>query len=112
MKEQRFDICRSGWFTDYADPTGFLMMFHSEDGNNDGKFSVLRFDELLGKTRKETDRVRRYELIRRAERILVEEEVGVIPLIQYVGNYMYRDNVGGIWQNPKQMILLKYVHRE
>ena len=33
-KNHRFIICRAGWFGDYTDPTTFLDMFTSSNGNN------------------------------------------------------------------------------
>jgi len=111
LKEHKFHLCRSGWFTDYADPTGYLGMFHSGDGNNDGQFDVPAYDALLEQAAAEADPARRYDLLARAERLLVADHAGIIPIYQYVGQLMFRDNIGGIFENPKSQILLKHVFK-
>lgn len=41
--------------------------------------------------------------------MLVAEECGVAPIYQYVGQFLYRRDIGGIWPNPKLQIMLKGV---
>ena len=109
MQSHKFDIARSNWYTDYADPTGFLEMFRSSDGNNDGQFQEPEYDRLLEEASRTADGRRRFELIHRAEKILVADQAGVIPMYQMVGQFMVRPAVRGIWPNAKQQIMLKYV---
>ncbi|MCG3179981.1 MAG: Oligopeptide-binding protein OppA [Phycisphaerae bacterium] len=112
MDEHKFEIARSGWFTDYSDPNGFLEMFRSGDGNNDGQFDVPEYDRLLADAAAETDPAKRFAMLEQAEKILVDGQVGVIPVYQYVGQLLYRENITGIWDNPKQQIMLKGVGRK
>lgn len=109
LKEHTFDVARANWYTDYGDPTGFLEMFKRGDGNNDGQFESKRFDDLLVQSDNTVEPAHRFELIRQAERVLVAEECGVAPIYQYVGQFLYRRDIGGIWPNPKLQIMLKGV---
>ncbi|MDZ7542559.1 peptide ABC transporter substrate-binding protein, partial [Clostridium perfringens] len=77
-----YQIARHGWNGDYVDPMTFLDMWETGGGNNDAGFSNAEYDKLLADARKETDANRRWELMRKAEDILMDE-APIIPLYYY-----------------------------
>jgi len=63
-----------GWEADYPDPQDFLdILFHSESDNNNGAFSNAKADSLLEDARVEVDVVRRMNLYREAEELIVND---------------------------------------
>ena len=88
-----FDVAtRGGWYGDYPDPTTWLDLFRSTDGNNDGKFNSKAYDDLMAKSDTEADPAKRFAMLREAERILMHDEAPVIPLYQYADGFMYDEN--------------------
>ncbi len=83
-----FMIGRAGWFGDYQDPTTWLDMFRTEDGNNDSRYSSARYDELLAQASIETDPAARFSLLREAEALLMSE-APVAPIYHYQSVYMF-----------------------
>ncbi|WP_411168005.1 peptide ABC transporter substrate-binding protein [Clostridium sp. MB05] len=77
-----YQIARHGWNGDYVDPMTFLDLFETGGGNNDAGFSNAEYDKLLADARKETDSTKRWEIMRKAEDILMDE-APMIPLYYY-----------------------------
>jgi oligopeptide transport system substrate-binding protein len=95
-----YDLSRSSWVGDYNDANTFLDMFMSNNGNNRTGWKNGRYDELIREGNMQTDLKRRAELLAEAEKILVEEEVPVLPLYFYVGVNVYDPaKIGGIHGN-------------
>jgi oligopeptide transport system substrate-binding protein len=111
--DQKFDICRAGWYGDYVDPTTWLDLARTKDNNNDGKFSSAAYDALLDKAAMEPDSRKRLELLTEAERILVHEEFPFLPLYQYADGMVYDpEKIGGISLNIRLLTPLKWIHRK
>ncbi len=107
-----FAIARGGWYGDYADPTTWLNLAKTGDGNNDGRYSNPRYDALLAQAAKESDPARRFAVLAEAERILVEEDFPFIPLYQYADGYIYdAKKIGGVDVNVRLLTQFKYLHR-
>ncbi len=103
-------ISRAGWVADYPDPNTFLDLFVTNGGNNRTGWSNKRYDELIAKAAQERDQEKRMEIFREAEKILVVEEMPIMPLYFYVSINMYDANrIGGILPNPLDEHPLKYV---
>jgi oligopeptide transport system substrate-binding protein len=102
LKEHRFITSRGSWFGDFADPTTFLDINRTGDGNNDRNFSSPRFDALLDRARAEPDPQRRLDILAEAERVIVEEELPVLPILHYVSLYMFDPaRVTGVSSHPR-----------
>jgi oligopeptide transport system substrate-binding protein len=83
----RFEIARASWFGDYPDPTTWLQKMSTGDGNNDGRWSNERFDQLLQQASGQTG-AQRMQTLREAERVLLQEQP--LALIYYYKNvYVY-----------------------
>ena len=92
-----FDTTFSTWSTDYLDLAFFIDMFTTDFYANTGHFSNAEYDELdrLANNDYLNDKERRWEALRRAEEILVVEEMGVIPIFQGARMYLVSDRVEG-----------------
>jgi oligopeptide transport system substrate-binding protein len=112
-RNHNFAIARGGWYGDYMDPTTWLDLAKTGDGNNDGLFSNKDYDALLVKAAKEPDAAKRFAILREAERILVEDEFPFIPLYQYADGYMFDDKkIGGLDMNVRLLTQFKYVYKK
>lgn len=97
-KEVVDNIYDYGWVADYPDPENFLdMLFHADRLNNVGGYNNPEVDSLIDRARVERDENKRIELLRSAEKIVVED-AALLPLWfgrdfilkkQYVQNYKY-----------------------
>jgi len=88
-----YDLSRSSWIGDYNDPNTFLDMFMSNNGNNRTGWKNARYDELMREANRQTDALKRMELLRQAETILVRDEAPLAPLYYYVGVNFFDTNV-------------------
>ena len=89
LKNKQYMTARAGWFGDYGDPTTFLDINHSKDGNNDRAYDNPKFDKLLEDAGDELDPVKRMAMLSEAERILVEEDLPLVPIFHYATIYMF-----------------------
>lgn len=80
VKSANYMISRGQWFGDYGDPTTFLDLHRTDDGNNDRKYSSKPFESLLDQAADEIDPAKRMRTLAEAERLLVEEDMPVLPL--------------------------------
>lgn len=102
LKQGNFMTSRAGWYGDYGDPTTFLDVNRTGDGNNDRKYSSSRFDALLAQARSERNPQKRLDILSRAERLLVEEDLPQIPIFHYVTVYLFdADKISGINPHPR-----------
>ncbi len=89
LRRGRFMIGRGGWFGDFLDPTTFLDLCRTGDGNNVRGYSSDRVDALLDRAAAERDPARRFEILAEAERIVCEEDLPILPICRYVTITMY-----------------------
>jgi len=102
LRSGNFMVARGRWYGDYGDPSTFLDIFHSENGNNDRGFSNPEIDSKLTQASAELDPVKRYELLREIETELFNEEVPMLVVCQLLQLYMYEpDRVSGLTSHPR-----------
>ncbi len=95
-----FDLCRSTWVGDYADPNTFMDMFVTDGGNNRTGWSNKTYDDAIAAAGRELDPQKRFAIFRDAEKILVSDEAPICPLYYYVGIQFYdAERLGGIESN-------------
>lgn len=107
-----YDISRAGWIGDYNDPNTFLDMWVTDGGNNQTGWSNAEYDGLIQAAAEELDPVKRMEILKRAEEILVVEEMPIMPIYYYVNTNVVKDYVKGMSYNLRDFHLLKYVYIE
>lgn len=101
VDQQKYVIARSGWIGDYPDPNTFLDMFVTDGANNQTGWSNPRYDEIIRElAARESDPERRYQLLREAEVILMEE-VPIMPLYFSININMVRPYVNGWYPNAQ-----------
>ena len=126
-KTGEYTIARNGWLADYNDPISFLDMWITSSGNNDVQFGkdahadiamynldltdlgydvkvengtwAETYDVLIDLVKTCTDTETRYELMHRAEDLLMSTGC-ITPLYFYTDIYMLDDAVEGFFSNP------------
>ncbi len=95
-----FDLCLSAWVGDYNDPQTFLDMFVTDGGNNDTGWGNPQYDQMLQTSESTPDSAQRMQILHDMEKILVEDEVPIVPVYFYVGmSLYYPDKFGGFEPN-------------
>jgi len=110
MRNRDYDIARSSWVGDYADPSTFLDCFGTDNGNNRTGWSHARYDALLARAAAEADPARRAALYHDAERILVADQMPIFPLYFYVNAYLVHPRVKGVFDNSRNLHPFQYIH--
>ncbi|WP_340398924.1 peptide ABC transporter substrate-binding protein [Paenibacillus sp. FSL H8-0079] len=82
-QNQNFQVARAGWSADYNDPYNFLEMWTTGNTNNDSKFSNEQYDKDVKDTVKSADPAARMAAFADAEKILIQDEMGVMPIYYY-----------------------------
>lgn len=98
---RRYMISRGNWYADYNDPTTFLDILATNNGNNDSGYSNPEYDGKLAAARTELDPVRRASLLREAEAIIVEDDMPILPLLHPSTPVAIRPGVTGLHPNPR-----------
>ncbi|OOZ86675.1 peptide ABC transporter substrate-binding protein [Bacillus cereus] len=96
--DQDYDISYGGWSPDYADPMTYLDMFESKHSHNQMSFSDQKYDEIIKKAGGElmSDAKKRWEELGKAEKLLLEEDVALVPLYQNARSYVMKPHVKGV----------------
>ncbi|NDC80948.1 MAG: peptide ABC transporter substrate-binding protein, partial [Verrucomicrobia bacterium] len=84
-----FDIARSSWVGDYDDPNTFLDCFVTGRGNNRTGWSDPNYDSLLATALAEPVSAKRFQLLQKAETLLVTQALPILPIYHFVGCLMF-----------------------
>ena len=126
-KNGDYSVARNGWLADYNDPISFLDMWVTGSGNNDVQFGkganadvkaysldltdlgydvnvvdgtwAETYDVIINLIKTCTDTATRYELMHRAEDLLMSTGC-IVPLYFYTDLYMIDSSVQGFFSNP------------
>jgi oligopeptide transport system substrate-binding protein len=98
-----FVVCRHGWFGDYSDPTTFLDLYRTDNGNNDAGYSDAKYDAMLDAAAAERDPARRLTMLTDAERYLLEDQAALCPLYFYKTIHLQKPHVTGVNNHPRDM---------
>ena len=93
---KRYDVARRSWIGDYLDPTTFLSLWTTDNGNNRTGWSSARYDGLLKAADHESDPQRRLALLARAEALLLDEGPA-IPIYHYELSALVKPYVRGMY---------------
>ena len=103
-----FMVARGRWYGDWGDPTTFLEMCYSTNGNNDSGLSSESIDAGLDVAAVEEDPVARMAYLAETEQFMMEHEVPILPICQVVEVTMYDPaRFGGMTEHPR---LVQYLH--
>lgn len=88
LRGKNYMISRGSWFGDYGDPTTFLELNRTGDGNNDRAYTNPAYDALLDQAANERDPARRMDLLSKAEGVMLQD-APLLTLFQYNSVYMF-----------------------
>jgi oligopeptide transport system substrate-binding protein len=92
--ECSYSLYRMGWVMDYSDPSAMLdVVFNAKSAFQYTGWQSKKYDELLAQALAEKDETKRLELYRTAERVLLNEEVIIVPLQYYDRTLLVKDGV-------------------
>ena len=87
LRQLNFDIARSRWIGDYADPNTFLDLMVTNGGNNNTAWSNKTYDETIKQASVSQNTIERGSLFKKAEDILMKE-VPVLPVFYYTNPHL------------------------
>lgn len=100
MNALNFDMIRGSWVGDYEYPNTFLDLFTSNNGNNRTGWKNAQYDQYLTAAARATDPDVRFDWLRKAESLLIHDEVPILCLHHYVGVFAFdHTKWGGIFPN-------------
>ena len=136
-KAGNFSVARNGWLGDYNDPISFLDMWTTQSGNNDCQFGkganektqaysldltdlgyetkvengtwAETYDVIIADIKSCTDTNTRYELMHRAEDLLMSTGC-ICPLYYYTDLYMQDPELQGYFSSPLGYKYFMYCH--
>jgi len=88
LKSDTPAIWRLGWGADYPDPNNFLDLFTCTSGNNYTGFCNKKYDSLIIEAATETDLSKRASMYQEAEKILLEQDVAIVPLFSQTNMHL------------------------
>jgi oligopeptide transport system substrate-binding protein len=79
-----FELCRAGWIGDYKDPYNFVFMWLADNFDfNDGRYYSTGYDALVKKANTMPGGPARMKVFQEAEKILIEQDHGIMPIYYY-----------------------------
>ncbi|MBR2067503.1 MAG: peptide ABC transporter substrate-binding protein [Solobacterium sp.] len=98
--DHNFDVVLTRWGPDYADPQTYMDLFKSTNTtNNDGAWANAKYDELVNdaETGKGiSDPAVRWQDFLDAEKVLVLEDAGIVPVFQMGSAMIINPEIEGI----------------
>lgn len=104
--ENKWQLVFIRWWYDYPDPNnGYGDMFYSRKTSGKRQaWSNEQFDDLVLAGKAEPDQTKRLEIYRQAEQI-IQEDVGYMPLVYRLDNYVFKPWVKGIAVNQQGYVV-------
>ncbi|MEO8649057.1 MAG: ABC transporter substrate-binding protein, partial [Acidobacteriota bacterium] len=104
-------VVRNGWVGDYMDPFTFLNLFYSPQNDGATGWWDPKYDKMLDDANKETDEVKRFEMLAAAEYYVMKQQI-IIPLCTAGTSWMKKPYVKGMYPNPGTLHAWKFVYIE
>lgn len=111
MLNHEYQVMLTRWGPDFNDPQTFMDLFVTGADMNSGLYSNATYDELIEKGTKgedAADSAKRWQDMIDAEKILIEEDIAIIPVYQEgnalmitpgVEGYIYTSGVSGVYRH-------------
>ena len=99
QKEFKYQMSRSSFIFDYADPANALESFITDSPMNRTTWSNADYDELISKIKTEVDEEVRWDLMQQADKLLMDE-MPVFPIYFYNQISLEKPGVTGILRHP------------
>ncbi|KAA9007614.1 peptide ABC transporter substrate-binding protein [Paenibacillus spiritus] len=91
----QYQVARAGWTADYNDPMTFLDMWVTGGGNNDTGYANPAYDKLIQEAKSTSDLAVRQEKFAEAEKMIIQDDMILIPLYYYTNNSLTKPYVKG-----------------
>ena len=101
-------LFRASWIADFNDPAHFLGLLGSGSPANATGFADSRFDALLEAAAVSEEPLRRHEILRSAEAMMLDQHP-VLPLYFFVSKHLVSDRVRGWRDNPLDLHYSRYL---
>ncbi|WP_223588771.1 peptide ABC transporter substrate-binding protein [Neobacillus bataviensis] len=111
QKALKFQLSRSSFLADYADPINFLENFITGSPMNRTGWSNKEFDQLIKDAKNEKDEKKRFEMMYKAEKVLFDA-APIIPIHFYNQVYLQNKDVTGIVRHPVGYLELKWADKK
>lgn len=111
QKEFKYQLSRSSFLSDYADPINALESFITDSSMNRTQWSNPEFDKLIADAKQETDSQARWDMLIEAEKILMDE-MPIFPIHFYNQVVLEKEGVEGILRHPVGYMDLKYAEKK
>ncbi|MFS0644283.1 peptide ABC transporter substrate-binding protein [Siminovitchia sp. 179-K 8D1 HS] len=111
QKALKFQFSRSSFLADYADPINFLENFITGSPMNRTGWSNKEFDQIIKAAKHEKNEEKRYEMMYKAEKILLDE-APIVPIHFYNQPYLQNKDVTGIVRHPVGYLELKWADKK
>jgi peptide/nickel transport system substrate-binding protein/oligopeptide transport system substrate-binding protein len=96
LEQGNVQLFRYSWYADYPDPDNFLYpLFHSAGQRNYYRYRNAAVDKLLDEARRETDDLRRVQLYREAEQLILQDAPGMM-LLHFTYESVFQPYVEGV----------------
>ena len=112
LKTDAPSVFRMGWLADYPDPDNFMSLMTSYSDNNHTGWKNTAYDKLVEEGAATVDPAKRKAIYAKAQKILVEEDVPVIPLYTAVAQFLISSRVKNFPKTALDLIELKGVSIE
>ncbi|HQQ94045.1 MAG TPA: peptide ABC transporter substrate-binding protein [Bacteroidia bacterium] len=112
------DFFRYTWVSDYPDPESFLTLFYGphvpekleqQSFVNVGRYKNKAFDTLFLQARFELNKSKRYELLQKAEQVLLDD-AAMMPLFYDENSRLVKKNVKNFRENPMAYMDMSFVY--
>nr|WP_253687398.1 MULTISPECIES: peptide ABC transporter substrate-binding protein [unclassified Treponema] len=109
LKLNDYDLGTITWIGDFADPTAFLEMFRPASNLNDSDWKNAEFERIILKSHSEKNFKKRYEMLSKAEELLLGESV-IIPISYGLSvNIIDIYSIGGWYSNAIDIHPFKFI---
>lgn len=109
LKTNDYDLGTITWIGDFADPLAFLEMFRPNSNLNDSDWKNQEFERIILKSHAEKDFKKRYEMLSKAEELLLGESV-IIPISYRLSvNIIDIYSIGGWYSNAIDIHPFKFI---
>jgi peptide/nickel transport system substrate-binding protein/oligopeptide transport system substrate-binding protein len=96
VKDGNLPVHIHAWYADFPDPDNFLgILFHSKSKYNYWAYQNKEVDRLLDKARAERDYLKRMEMYRKIEDIILDD-APIVPMVNHLFQMVYQPYVRGI----------------
>jgi ABC-type oligopeptide transport system substrate-binding subunit len=103
----QWDVVRVGWTADYNDASTFLDTMTEDSPQNFGRWSDLRYAELLNAAASESDAAKRRALLQQAEALMLQQ-YPLMPVYFYVTRRLVQPRIEAPAINPMNRTYSRY----